>query len=328
MNHFPAISSTLSPVALAQRLIELYGFSENTTCNVLRLGINHTYLITDAQEKYVLRVYHLHWRTEEEIMAELELLNLLKANDILVSYPIRDKKSAYIQRFNAWEGERLAVVFSYAQGQTVRNPSDKTCFQLGLEMAKMHRVTTGKKLNRKTYNAQTLAGWAFQALKERFPMSLKEMQYIDRANSMIASQFAQADLNQIRTGAVHLDVWYDNMKIKDESEITIFDFDNCGNGWLLLDIAYSLMLLFKNEPNKEIFNQKMNRFYQGYQSISGISQEEKRMIPYGGLAIWLHYSGIHAQRFDDFSNIFLSEDFLKYWIDTVNHWMVFNGIEI
>jgi hypothetical protein len=52
------------------------------------------------------------------------------------------------------------------------------------------------------------------------------------------------------------------------------------------------------------------------------------LIPYGGLAIWLHYNGIHVERFNDFSNPFLSEEFLKYWIHTVNQWMEFNHIKI
>ena len=37
----------------------------------------------------------------------------------------------------------------------------------------------------------------------------------------------------------------------------MFDFDNCGNGWLFLDIAYSLMLIYRNEPNKTLFKDKM-----------------------------------------------------------------------
>ena len=141
-------------------------------------------------------------------------------------------------------------------------------------------------------------------------------------------EFNKADSDNLRYGIVHLDLWYESMKIKNESEISIFDFDNCGNGWLFLDIAYSLMLLFRNEPDKEKYKKKRDSFFQGYESINSISKEEKRLLPYGGLAIWLHYTGIHVKRFDDFSNQFLSDEFLKYWIHTVNQWMEFNKIKI
>lgn len=192
----------------------------------------------------------------------------------------------------------------------------------------MHLVALDKKINRQNYNANSLVNWALKHAETHFSESLEEVQFIKRANQIIASQFKQADSSQLRHGTVHLDLWYDNIKVKEDGTITIFDFDNCGNGWLFLDIAYSLMLLYRNEPNKELFKDKMKSFYEGYETITTITKEEKRLMPFGGLAIWLHFTGIHIQRYDDFSNIFLSEDFLKYWIDTVNNWMVFNEVKI
>ena len=328
MKPFPAISSILSPEPLSDFLKEKYDLSEETSCQIFRQGINHTYQVLDGENKYILRIYHHNWRTKKEIEEELRFLNLLKGNGISVSYPIPDKKAGYIQTIEALEGSRFAVLFSYAEGKAIRNPSEQACFQLGVEMAKMHQVAADQTIQRKNYDAETLTGWAFNTLQTKFPMDLEEMQYIDRAHQAIAHQFQHANPNELRRGIVHLDLWYDNMRIKDDSQITFFDFDNCGNGWLFLDIAYSLMLLFKHEPDKAIFQQKKEQLYKGYESIHSISHEEKRLLPYGGLAIWLHYSGIHVIRFDDFTNVFLSEDFLKFWIHTVNLWMEFNGIEI
>ncbi len=328
MKYFPAISSTLSPPALAQLVLEKYGGSQNLTCETLRLGVNHTYLIKDAATKYVLRVYTYNWRTEEEVLAEVELLNTLKTNQVGVSYPIPDKEGQYLQRIAACEGERFAVLFSFAEGEIVRNPTEKDCYHLGLEMAKMHQVTNAYSINRKNYDAENLVAWALEKLETKFDSSLEEMKFIKKALAEISSQFEQADRNQLRFGAIHLDVWADNLKIAEGSKITMFDFDNCGNGGLFLDIAYSLMLLFRGEPDKVLFEKKRNRFYEGYESILKISEEEKRLVPYGSLAIWLHYSGVHAQRFDDFTNPFFNEGFLKYWINTVKVWLSFHDVEI
>lgn len=328
MHPFPVISSILSPTALIKFVIERYGFSAVTTCKVLRQGINHSYLVTDKAEKYVLRVYHLNWRSEVEITAELDLLDFLKRNQIAVSFPIKDRYGNYIQRINALEGERFAVLFSFAKGDTIRNPSEKACYHLGLTMAKMHQLTINKLINRKSYHADTLMTWAYEQAETKFSAQLPTMQYFKRAVDTIQDQFTNANTSQLRSGAIHLDLWYDNMKMKDETEITLFDFDNCGNGWLFLDISYSVKSLFRHEPDKDAFRKKLESFYQGYESISAVSTEEKRLVPYGGLAIWLHYSGVHAQRFDDFCNVFLSEDFLKYWIHAIDTWMEFNDIKI
>jgi Ser/Thr protein kinase RdoA (MazF antagonist) len=328
MNFAPAISSILSPDYLAEFVTKHYGFYEDTTCRILKTGINHTYLITTPDKKYVLRVYYYAWRSESEIQEELQLLNYLRDNDILVSYPIKDCNGKYINRISAVEGERFAVLFSFAEGETIRTPSENVSYTLGVTMAKMHQLTIKRNVIRKDYNADTLVGWAFQSAKKHFAEPSLTMEYFGQANSIISSEFKKVDTSNLRYGIVHLDMWYENMKVENETQITLFDFDNCGNGWLFLDIAYSLMTLHRHEPNKEKFESKKSSFYRGYESITPISEEEKRLIPYGGLAIWLHYTGIHIQRFNDFSNQFLSRDFLRFWMQSADRWMEYNGIKI
>ncbi|SIT94022.1 phosphotransferase [Pontibacter indicus] len=328
MTYAPVISSILSPAYLAELVIQLYGFDGKSTCRILKTGINHSYLIATHDKKYVLRVYYYDWRKESEINEELQLLDYLRDNGMLVSYPIKDCNGKYINRIPALEGERFAVLFSFAEGESIRTPSEGVIYSLGVTMAKMHQLTINKSVKRKDYDANTLVSWAYQSAKEHFTEPSIEMEYFQRANSIISSEFRNADTANLRYGIVHLDLWYENMKVKNESQITVFDFDNCGNGWLFLDMAFSLMTLYRNEPNKENFESKKDSFYQGYESITSISEEEKRLIPYGGLAIWLHYTGIHIQRFDDFSNQFLSQEFLKFWIQSVNRWMEYNGIKI
>ncbi|HLV39381.1 phosphotransferase [Xanthomarina sp.] len=328
MTNAPALSSIISPEYLSNLVINRYNLPQETTCSILKIGINHSYLVSTPTNKFVLRVYYLNWKTEVEINEELRLLNYLKNNNILVSYAILDSKNTYVQKINASEGERFAVLFSFAEGEAIRVPTQELCFKLGESMAKMHLLTTDKTLNRKNYHAETLVNWAYQAAKNHFKESTKEITYFERAAAIITSEFKKAKTSNLRHGIVHLDLWYENMRIKNETEITYFDFDNCGNGWLFLDLSYSLMVLFRNEPKKEDFILKRDSFYKGYGSITPISEEEKRLIPYGGLAIWLHYNGIHVDRFNDFSNQFLSEEFFKYWIHTVNQWMTFNKITI
>lgn len=326
MKYVPAISSTISPQFLAELVREKYGLNQ-VICKVIRVGINHTYLIETDGEKYILRIYTYNWRTEQEVEGEIKLLNLLKET-VSVSYPIQDEKGDYIQKINAVEGIRLMVLFSYAKGEIQRNPSKEICYHLGVEMAKMHQITLDKQFTRIDYNEKTLTGWVLEAVKKHFPEPSSDLEYIERARQMVANQFREADFKQLRSGIVHLDIWSDNLKIGDNSKITLFDFDNCGNGWLFLDIAYTIMLLFKEEADKAIFEEKKGSFYQGYESISPITDEEKRLLPYGGLAIWLHYTGIHARRFNDFSSLFFSRNFLKAWLNLGNNWLIYNEIEV
>ena len=119
---------------------------------------------------------------------------------------------------------------------------------------------------------------------------------------------------ELQKGTVHLDIWYDNMSITDDGEITLFDFDNCGYGWLILDIGYYCMQLYHIETDKRIYEEKKRSFLEGYRSITDITDDEVRLLPQAGAAIWIYYLGIHAERFDTFSNNFLSANFVKMFI--------------
>lgn len=322
------LSSILAPDHLASLVVERYNMAPSSSCRLLKTGINHSYQVTASGQHYLLRVYFKGWKTELEISEELRVLNLLKDKEVSVSFPIKDIDEKYIQQVHAPEGVRYVVLFSFAKGTSIKVPSEELCFSLGNLLAKTHQSTLDLKVNRKNYNAHTLVEWAFAKAQTFFVPDSPEMDYYRKITERIAREFNNAEKEALRSGVVHLDVWYENMKVDDDQKITLFDFDNCGNGWLFLDIGYCAMLLFRNETDKAQYPSKLNKLLAGYESICAISAEEKRLLPYAGAAIWLHYNGIHVQRFNDFSNPFLSEDFLKYWIQTVKDWMAFNRIYI
>lgn len=328
MISFPVTDSTLSAMHLSLFLQKKYGFNNNTSCKLFRTGINHTYMISENENKYVFRVYSYNWRTETEIMEELRLLILLKENNIGVSYPIPDKGGKYIHTIQAPEGLRYAVLFSFAEGEKVRNLTVEACSGIGSLMANIHKITINQEVKRIQYNAHTLTQLPYQYATSYFSESMEEMQFVKKASDELTLLFAEVDPGKLRYGTVHLDLWYDNMSIKDESAITVFDFDFCGNGWLLLDIAYFTMQLFNTEPDVKLFKLRLDSFFKGYQDVTPIHDDEKKLLPYAGLAIWIFYLGVQSQRFDNWSNIFLSKNYLKHFIGIIKNWMNYNKIEI
>ena len=128
--------------------------------------------------------------------------------------------------------------------------------------------------------------------------------FIKKQSKKISKTFEKIDSNKVTKGIVHMDIWYDNMNIKGQNEPTIFDFDFCGNGLLIFDVAYFCKQLFHIEVNKDEYELKIQSFLKGYQSIRTLSEEEIKMIPDVAAAIWIFYLGVQSQRFD-WSNIFL-----------------------
>jgi Ser/Thr protein kinase RdoA (MazF antagonist) len=216
-------------------------------------------------------------------------------------------------------------LFSFAKGKKQRYINDAFNFKIGEQIGHLHFATQNKAIKRTQYSTQTLVGWAYQETAKYISDELEEMKMIKNAETILLYKFSNPIL---RTGIVHLDIWYDNMNIQDNGTVTLFDFDNIGNGWLILDIGYYCMQMYYIETDKTEYEKKKAAFIEGYRSITPVSDQELELIPYAGLAIWIYYLGVQAQRFDNFANIFLSENYVKMYIGRVKDWLKYYNIEI
>jgi Ser/Thr protein kinase RdoA (MazF antagonist) len=299
-------------------LQEKYSLSAATKCQLIKAGINDTYLVTDTNEKFVFRVYSINWRTRTEITEELKLLTELNQNNIAVSYPLKDRENKYIQVLNAPEGDRFAVLFTHAKGEKLHVFSKETHFQIGQLMAKLHNVTNHQKLNRMDYTAELVLVDSLKQISKYLSEETEEMNFMKSTQKYLLKEFENTNRSQMRHGIVHLDIWFDNLNITDDNKVTIFDFDFCGNGWLAFDIAYYIMQLHNVEKYEaKEYQPKVDSFIRGYESITPISTEEKMRIPMLGVSLYFFYLGIQCQRYDNWSNSFLNESYLKRYINGI-----------
>ena len=320
MAHFPVTDSTLSASHLRSFLQDSYNVSPEATCRLVRTGINHSYVVTDGAVQFVFRIYSVNWRSKIEIAEEVRLLLHLNENDVPVSFPIADASGGFIQSFPAPEGLRYGVLFSFAHGEKQRVFSAETSYHIGVAMGRLHIVTQDYAVKRVTYNSQGLLLDPLNFTKAFFTQPSGEMTFVESATHFLVREFEKVDISQVRSGVVHLDIWFDNMHIDNSEKITFFDFDFFGNGWQCLDIAYFVLQLFNTNPDQDQFLLKLNQFMAGYETMSTISDEEKRILPMAGLGIWLFYLGVQCQRFDNWSNIFLGEEHLKRFIAMIKKW--------
>ncbi len=315
MNNFPVTNSTLSATHLGLSLQDEYSFDANLSCSLLKTGINDTYLIRDNEVKYVFRIYSLNWRTVNEIDEEIRLLNLLRQNNIPVSCPLTDTAGDYIQELNAPEGKRYGVLFSFAEGEKQLNFARELHYKAGEIMARMHQVTLGLNLERVTYSPLVVLVDSFEQLKKFLPADTAEMDFMVAAQQYLLNEFEKLNVGEIRQGVIHIDIWFDNLSIYNGTEITIFDFDFCGNGMLCYDIAYYILQLNSTEKDEAECKLKTEAFLAGYESVTKISSEEKRILPMLGVSLYFFYLGIQCRRFDNWSNTFLNDGYLKRFIN-------------
>jgi len=314
---FSVVSSILSSSGIAKFVRDKYSLAASTTCRLLKTGINHTYRIDNENESFIFRIYSYNWRIKEEIKEELNLLQLLKKNDISISYPIADTSGNFIQTIRAPEGLRFAVLFSFAKGHKILNYNKETHFEVGKLMAKIHSLTKGLEQKRINYTPETLLNKPLENIRKFLSEETSEMQFLIATRPLLEKELLNANNPNLRKGIVHLDIWFDNLNISDNNKITLFDFDFCGNGWLCLDIAYYILQLHSTEKDEIELKEKMEAFYSGYQTVEKISSDEKRLIPILGVCLYYFYLGIQCSRFENWSNTFLNEVYLKRFISVL-----------
>lgn len=291
---------------------------------MLKTNINHTYKVNADNLHYVLRVYSHGHRSFRDVAEEVKLLGDLKSI-ISISFPVANAVGDYIQELNAPEGKRYAVLFSFAEGKKLRHLTPAVNVNIGAEVGTFHNFTRDKSIERMDYSVDLLVNWSYRQLATYISEELEEMRFIKASGAELSEAFDKPGLTK---GIVHLDMWYDNMSIQDNGVITFFDFDNCGNGWLILDVGYYLMQLFYVEQDKKEYERKKEAFLSGYRSKSLLTDKELELIPHAGLAIWIHYMGVAAKAFDHIANFYLSENYVKMMIARVKDWLKYHQIEI
>ncbi len=280
--------------------------------------------------KFVLRIYSLHWRTITEINEEIKLLNELHRNGIQVSFPIADNLNNYIHIFDAPEGERMAVLFSYAEGEKIHSFPSAVHFTIGTMMGRFHQLTQNKNLKRITYTPKVLLQDSIALISMFLSTATEEMNYMMLLQQKILSELEKTNNDTLRAGIVHLDIWFDNLNVTTDGKVTLFDFDFCGNGWQSLDVAYYLMQLANTEKYIDAaYLPKTEQFLAGYQSVTSLSAEEKRLLPFLSISLYFFYLGVQCQRYDNWSNAFLSADYLKRFINgLIKRYAELNGITV
>lgn len=328
MQSFPVTESTLSAFHLGKLLQEKYELSPETSCKLFRTGMNHLYIITDKENKFVLRIYTHNWRTKHDVSEELRLLLHLKENHISVSYPIADKNGELIQEINAPEGTRFGVLFSFATGSKIAKFTPEASYNIGIVMAKIHSLTEKLELNRITYKSKTLHIDSLKRTKSFFTHSSEEMIFVEKLSNYLAKEYEKVNKNKVRNGVLHLDIWFDNLHFDEDNKVTIYDFDFCGNGWLCHDISYFLYQLYNTNQGENEYEPKAESFLKGYESVIKLTKEENDLLPKACLSVMLFYLSMQCERYDTWSNIFLNEDHLKRFIGSLKRWIAYNKIQI
>lgn len=294
----------------ANSLLELlrshYALSPDANCSYYVLGLHDNYLLTDRQEKYICRIYRSDWRTEEDILFELDLLCFLEQQDCSVVAPIKNTSGENFIVLDAAEGKRYAALFPFANGYAPgKDLNSEQAALLGFNIAKLHQhgnkfVTQNQ---RQTLNLDYLLDKSILSIRSYLTES--DNQFITCLAKKIRDNISDLPATKPYYTVCTGDVNASNFFINDDKEIRIFDFDQCGYGWRAFEIG-KFNASISQYSNRQIL---LNAFIDGYQQHSRLNEVELQSIPYFTLISQLWVMAIHVYNVKMIGSKYLEADF-------------------
>lgn len=290
--------SLVSSTALKANLLPRYAFSREATIVLIHQGFHDTYLITSAGIRYVLRIYKSGWKTYEQVGAELSLLLMLKEAGFSVSGPLADQHNDLIQKIEAPEGERYAVVFTYAPGKAVASLTADHAILFGKHLAAMHLVTANKRivhLNRE-YTVDNILEFAIASVQLVIPGHDHAVNKLVMICDELRKRLSTAVISDCKWGICHGDPHHENIFVDPVTKsMALFDFDFAGNGLLLYDLG-SFCFYERNNPDHIVC------FLEGYEQITPLSETERALLTEFKLLMMLFHLGARSRNADGIRN--------------------------
>jgi Ser/Thr protein kinase RdoA (MazF antagonist) len=325
MDQFPAQYSTLSAIALKDFIEHAYGLGQ-LTCRLLTKNVSDTYILEAGESKYILKIYRHGYRPLDEIKGEAELLNILKDGGVPVSYPIRDLLGNEIQHFNAAEGVRYGILFSFAIGKVALIPDNNQLKIIGRNIAAMHNITAACHLQheRPVYDVYSTLERPLKLIADRFAGMPNEYASLQDMADKVIKKLQQFDTSGFSCGYCHYDLLPKNFHFDQGNRITFFDFDWAGKGFLVNDLMTFYVQLFFLIHFQALTREEADRSFAvlvaAYREKRHISETEIAAIPYLGVAFFMYGFGFYEENYDDFSIAFLTPKFIKDRVELIKKW--------
>ena len=233
---------------------------------------NSNYFLSVENKKFILTVYEKRVKSED-LPFFSNLMSSLNKSNFKCPAPILNKQNKTITDY---EGKKLMIV-SFLEGKAKKNLSPLNCKSVGIEVAKMHKITSNFKFKRD--NDLSIKSWRtlFNSVKDKCSEIHKDLPKLIEENLKDVEKNWPKDLPR---GIIHADLFHDNIFfIKDEFSGFIDFYFSCED-FLAFEIAICFnALCFDGLKENLSFNvTKAKNFIEGYTSIRKLSDEEKNNI--------------------------------------------------
>jgi len=269
-------------------LLSGYAFSAKTTVSMLSESENKIFLINDParSENYVARVNsgRLVYHTQEMIDSEMAWLQAIRSDtDVTVPAVLSDNNGTIVHQLHLplSDTTRFMAVYSFLPGvEPPEGHLDSGFRQLGEVTAQLNLHTRSWEIpegfQRPTWTAEAILddtyGWGHW--KDGVCVDSDVLSLLIRAETTILHRAEQFPRDRSNFGLIHADLRLANVLV-DGDNTAIIDFDDCGFGWYIYELAAALSFL---EERPDIQN-LIKSWHAGYRKLSEISSDLIEEIP-------------------------------------------------
>ena len=239
----------------------------------IKKGIENTnYLLKTRNKKYILTIFEKRVQ-KKDLPFFMNLMDKLSKYKINCPKPQRNKKGSFLIKIK----NKTGSIVSFVEGKDKLKLNPKNCYEIGKNIAKLHRASKKIKLYRK--NSLSLKEWPKLLNK----IGNKSKTISPNLNSLMKNSFLEIKNKwpkNLPYGIIHADLFIDNIFFKKNKFHGYIDFYFACNDFLMYEIAICInALCFDKKNNKFIFNKKKStNLIRGYSKIRKFSVKEKKSL--------------------------------------------------
>lgn len=253
---------------------------------LLSLSENATYLCTSrsGDERLILRLHRPGFRTHAQIRSELTWLRALRDSATVTTpawVPAADGSA--VATFPGAQGEQHAALFECVAGREPDEAAWESVLRIvGRETARLHGHARGWELPpgfaRPVWDVENLIGraslWGRWQDTPEVDLVPDGRSLLAEAESRVRTELRAYGSPPDRFGLIHGDLRSTNLLV-DGPRVHVIDFDDCGFGWFMYDLACSLSFV-EHHPRVP---QWVEAWTRGYLEVGRLGEADLRIIP-------------------------------------------------
>jgi homoserine kinase type II len=279
--------AVFTPVSLAQlqEWFAQFQLGSATAIHGIASGIENTnfFVDTDKGTRYVLTLFER--LSTEELPFYLNMMGHMAANHVACPNPLSNKQGHILHSLN---GKPTALV-TCLSGVANMHPDAVHCAEVGTTLAKMHLAADSYAGD--LPNLRGLSWWQQTTPKVlRFLNAAQQAMLIDEL-SVQTSFAASEQYIRLGRGAVHADLFRDNVLFEGAKLGGVIDFYFAGVDSYLFDLAVTMNDWCIDDSTGAFIQQKFDVMLANYQAVRPLNATERQawpiMLRAAALRFWL-----------------------------------------